>query len=301
LAAVGYGGNRRQAEGNALGNLAGVFGQSVSSNISTVTRYSENVVSGGISSAENSEIQEAIQTSAAMESLIGAEITGYWFDGKNTHYAVAVMDKGKTARIYGDLIDSDQRFIAGLIDVPQADRSTLEGVARYNLAASIADADQLFATVLAVVDGPDRRSGMKSGDEYRSQGAKLAALIPVNVVVDKDSGGRITSAFTSVLSQAGFRAGNGGERYMLAVTVSFAPVDLPNPAGNKFTRYIVDANLTDTANKTVLFPFNISGREGHLSQTEAEERAYRAAVAKIAGDYGTALGDYLSGTMPKNK
>jgi hypothetical protein len=67
---------------------------------------------------------------------------------------------------------------------------------------------------------------------------------------------------------------------------------------NKFTRYVVNADLTDTEGNAVLLPYTISGREGHLSLAEAENRAITAAERRIGESYGDALSEYLSTRLP---
>jgi hypothetical protein len=83
------------------------------------------------------------------------------------------------------------------------------------------------------------------------------------------------------------------------VDVSLQPVDLPGNA-NKFARIELAANLTDTALNLVLLPFNFNSREGHLSQTEAENRCVAVAERKINEEYAELLTDYLSRMIPKN-
>jgi hypothetical protein len=68
---------------------------------------------------------------------------------------------------------------------------------------------------------------------------------------------------------------------------------------NKYTRYEVDANLTDTADGAVLLPFNVNGREGHADLANAEKRAVTAAEKKIKDTYGQLLSSYLSDLLPK--
>jgi len=70
-------------------------------------------------------------------------------------------------------------------------------------------------------------------------------------------------------------------------------VDLPNNT-NKFTRYLVDAKLTDTMRKSVLLPYNLNGREGHVTISEAENRALRTVEQTISTEYLKVLTDYLA-------
>jgi hypothetical protein len=197
------------------------------------------------------------------------------------------------------LIDANLGLISRLTDVPAARRATIETIAAYHTAAGIADANSVFATVLGMLGGPDMRPGLKTGADYIYEADEIARLIPVSVVVENDSEGRIRSAFAAALSGAGFRTGNNSSRYVVRARVSVTPVDLPNQP-NKFSRFVLDAAFTDGNTNSILFPFNINGREGHVSQSEADQRAIRRAEARVREEYGNALQGYLSGSLPQN-
>jgi hypothetical protein len=300
VAAVGLGSDRGQAEKNALANLTAVFGQSIQAEMRSVASYSEAVKSGAIQVSENLSVQQAITTSAEMDSLLGAEIADVWYDGGSGHYAVAVMEREKTARLYADLIRSNSKIITGLTAMDEAEKNTLNGYSRYRLAAAIADASRLYANVLTYVGNTtDINPGdMKKGDDYRLEAAGIVRNIPIEVRVSGDRSDRIKNAFSRALGSAGFRTGGANQRYRLAVTLSLASTDLPDQR-NKYVRFTVDANLTDTVEgDSVLFPFNKTGREGHINIPEAENRALREAEKRIEEDYPPALAGYLAELLP---
>jgi hypothetical protein len=301
VAAVGLGPERILAEKNALANLTAVFGQSIQAELQSVASYSEAVKSGAIQVSESLSVQEAITTSAEMDSLLGAEIADVWHDsGNSVYYAVAVMEREKTARLYADLIRSNSKIITDLTTMNEAEKNTLNGYSRYQLAAAIADASRLYGNVLTYVGNTtDINPGdMKKGDDYRLEAAGIVRNIPIEIKVSGDRSDRIKNAFSRALGSAGFRTGGANRRYRLVVTLALEPTDLPEQR-NKFVRFTVDANLTDTAEgNSVLFPFNRTGREGHISIPEAENRALREAEKRIEADYPPALAEYLAELLP---
>jgi len=301
VAAVGYGSDRNQAERDALGKLTGVFGQSVQAELKTISSYSEAVKSGAIQASENSSVQNAITTSAEMDTLVGAEIADVWYDNKSIYYAAAVMEKDKTSALYADLIQSNQQIIDNLVTLSDADKNTLAAYSRYLLAATIADANRVYANVLTIVGNTRgiNPAAMKKGDDYRLEAVAVAKNIPIGVTVNGDRGDRIKSAFSKALSAAGFRSGGNNSRYMLNVVYTMAEVQLPAQQ-NKFIRYQINAGLADSADgNSVLVSYDASGREGHLTIAEAEERALKAAETKITGEFDAVLNDYLSTLIPK--
>jgi len=303
VSAVGYGSDRNLAERDALAKLTGVFGQSVQSELITISNYSEAVKNKSIQVNENSSVQNAITTSAEMDSLVGAEIADVWYDNRSLYYAAAIMEKDKTAILYADLIRSNERIINDLTSLRENEKNTLDAYSRFLLAGTIADANRIYANVLTVV-GDTRGivpSQMKNGNDYRIEAASMVKNIPIGIAVSGDRGERIKNAFSKALGGIGFRSGSNNSRYMLNASYTLEEVILPGQQ-NKFVRYHVIGRLEDNDDgNNVLLSYDTSGREGHLTIPEAEERATRSAENKIPGEFETALRSYLSSLVSGKK
>jgi hypothetical protein len=300
VAAVGYAADRAMAEKNALANLTAIFGQSIQADQTIINTYQEAVKNGVTTGwTDTIAMQNAIRTSASMDSLVGAEIKETWFDSLNTWYAAAVMEKAKAARLYTEMVNANQEVINNLITMNQAEKNSLEGFSRYQLAATVADINVTYGNVLQVI-GAALPAELARGNTYRIEAQNITKTLPVGVTVKNDKSGRIQGAFAKTLSGLGFRSGGTNARYVLEVNVVTSEVDLPaNP--NKFVRIELSADLTDTTLKTVLLPYNFNSREGHTSYAEAENRAYAAAERKINEEYAQLLSDYLSRLLPERK
>jgi hypothetical protein len=300
VAASSSGIDRNEAEKKALAALVAIFGQSVQADLQMVSTYSEAVKNGVVQvHSENSSMMNAITTSSEMDTLIGAEIRDVW-NNQDAYYAVATLERSKASALYRDMIASNQRIIADLTAMSDAEKYSLDGYSRYRLAATIADVNRVYANVLTIVGNSSgiNPGSLKKGDDYRLEAANIAKAIPVSVQIDTDRSERIKSAFAAVLAKQGFRSGGGNTRYVLRVKVSLDPVEYPNNP-NKFVRYVIDANFVDTLENSVLFPFNINGREGHLTLSEAENRAVAAAEKKIAAAYSDIVTEYMAKLLPK--
>jgi hypothetical protein len=300
VAAAGHGATRQEAERAALAALTASFGQSIQAELNTMSTYTEAVSRGAVQVSQNSSVQEAIKTSAALDALIGAEIGDVWDGGTGIVYAVAIMDRAKTAILYADLIRSNQRSITDLITMSNTEKNSLDGYSRYQLAAAIADMNRAYANILSLTGNTAgiEPGSLKKGADYRLDAINITKTIPIAVAVINDRSDRIRSAFASVLGTAGFRSGGANSRYVLNVTVTLSEAVFTDTA-RKHARYEVDANLTDTADGAVLLPFNINGREVHANLSEAEKRAVAAAEKKIKDSYGQLLSGYLAGLLPK--
>jgi hypothetical protein len=297
-AATGYASSREMAEKNALANLTGIFGQTIQADQLIVNTYQEAVKNGVTAGwTDNIAMQNTIETTALMNTLVGAEIKEIWFDSRNTYYAVAVMEKTRTVQIYNEMIKANQDVISNLLSMSQADKNTLEGFSRYQFAAIVADINITYGNVLQVIGSP-LPAGLTKGDNYRIEAQNITKSIPIAITVKNDKSGRIQGAFAKALSDIGFRSGGNNSRYTLNVDIIITPVEYPNNT-NKYARIELGANLTDTAAKSVLLPFNFDTREGHNSASEAENRAYMAAERKINEEYRKLLSNYLSNLLPK--
>jgi len=295
VSAVGTGSDRENAEKNALTALIQIFGQQIRGETTVSSRYAEAVQDGRIVLEDTSAIDRSITTSVNMGAVIGAEIKDVWNDG-SVYSAVAVMDKAKATMIYRDLVDQNDSTIRRLVEIPVAERSTLDAFARYDLAAEIADTNGTFINLLSVINpaiAATKRDSFRTGDQFRLETLRIAQEIPIGIVVAGDDSGRVQAAFASAITAAGFKAGTADSRYVLTVRYQILPVELINQP-NKFVRYQIEARLTDTTKNTTLLPYTVSGREGHITLVEAEQRALRVSEEKVRDDFGRQFRLFLS-------
>ncbi|MDR0497279.1 MAG: LPP20 family lipoprotein [Treponema sp.] len=296
VAAIGMGGSREAAEKGAYGNLIGIFGQSIQVDEKVSLSYQEAVKNGVTANwSENTTVDSTIMTSTGMDSLVGAEIGDRWDDGKE-YFALAFLDKAKASQIYSGMIRSNQTMINNLLIVPPEEKNTLNEYARYQFAATIADVNISYGNLLSVIGAPVQV--LKKGDDYRLEAVSITKAIPIGLRVQNDVSNRIQGAFARALSGMGFQSGGNNSRYTLDVNINSSPVIIANNPNN-FTRIEVSANLSDTSAGTVLLPYNFNDRQGHTSQSEADNRAYAAAERKINEEYTKILSDYLSQLLPK--
>jgi len=297
VAATGFGSSREAAEKNALGRLVAFFGQSIQVDEKLLDTYQQVIKNGNFAgSLDMTRLDTTITTSAGMDTLTGAEIADVWHNGKDEYYAVAILNRANTVRVYSEMIRANQAVIENLVNIPEADRGTFDGVARYSSAAVIADVVTGYGNLLSVIGSPVQ--GLKKSEDYRLEALNIIKAIPVGISVENDRAGRIAGAFAGVLSGAGFMSGGSDPRYVLDAAVTLEPVDLAGNQ-NKFTRITLKANLVDTHLNVVLLPYDFNSREGHVTQTEADNRAYAAAERRINEEYAALLADFLSRLLPE--
>jgi hypothetical protein len=287
VSAVGSGQDRRRAEASALGTLVAYFKQSVTSTVTI--NDTERQVNGRSSS--DSRMSLSIETEAALDVLIGAEIKNTWNDLRTGGwYAAAVMEKAKCKGLYSRELDKTIGEIHALIDISGG--ISFETTANCQKAQGILEKAGMYALILTMLDGPNRQAEVsRTGAEITGVLAEARA-IPVDVQVRGDVNGRIKAAFAGAFTAAGFRTGNRNSRFALEAAVTMTPA-----ARNMYfnTRYTVDAVLRDTLTGAELFTYNTANRESHTaSQADADNRAIIGAERKIAEEFPEILQEYLS-------
>lgn len=295
LSAVGYSKTRAEAETKAMSALISVFGQSVKSDSTAVQHYSQAVKDGSIKVDKSFEVQDTVNASFEYRLILGAEIKEAWYDGKDTYYALAAMDKAKSSLAYGRLIEENQGTIKELTSVAEADKYSLDAYRRYSLAADIADVNGQFVNILSVISpGAAATVDAKTGDRLRAERLKIAQNLAFSVSVSGDREDRIKSAVAAVITQAGFKTGEDAvARYAVEAKLGISEVVLKGN-DNKFSRYVLDVQVRDRKTDAILVPFSDNGRSGQATQAEADSRALRSAEAAVKEKLGAAFADYLA-------
>jgi hypothetical protein len=298
VAAVGYGSSRAIAEKEAFASMISIFGQTIQVDRQSMVGYQEALRQDAVSAyIKNTEITNAIKTSAGMEALIGAEIRDYWYDGRDTHYAVAVMEKSRAASLYSELVEANREIISKLITMDEGERYSLPGYARYHLAAKLAGGNRVFANILSVVGGPSLSPReLAEGENFRLEAENIARRIPIDVRIQNDQANRLKGAFAAVIGSQGLQSGGDGSLYALDGRISFTQADFQK-SDSVYVRYVLEAGLVDRRTGAVLLPYTFSGREGHLTLAEAENRALGTVEKEIAGGWAAALAGYLDSLL----
>jgi hypothetical protein len=286
ISAVGSGQDRPRAEAGALGTLAAYFKQSVTSSVSITD--TEGQVNGR--STSDSRMSLSIESEAALDVLIGAEIKNAWQDEKNKiWYAVAVMEKTRCRELYSGELDKTLIEINALIDI--SDGISFETIRNCQKAQVLFEKADMYALILTMLDGQNRQSEITQLKSVSAGVLAKAQAIPVDVRVKGDVNGRFKAAFAGAFTAAGFKTGNRNSRFAMEIVVILTPL-----TRNKYfnTRYTVDAVLQDTLTGSELFNYNVGSREAHpASQADADYRAIISAERTVTEEFPGVLQDYL--------
>jgi len=301
LAVVGSGISRASAERDALGRLAATFGVGIHVDETIRESYREVTQSGAAAVwAHHVYLDSEIRAVVGMDNLIGAQIVDSWNDGRGSNFALAVMNRERAIQIYSELLRANRETINNLVNMSAVQRNTLEGFSRYQLAAVFADMNVSYGTVLSVLGVPVH--GLQRGEDFRREAREIRGAIPIGINVRNDRDGRIRDAFAGAFSDLGFRIGGTGSRYVLDVDISVTldqRFSAHHDAWLTWAYKTLRAELRDARTGTVLLPYTVREREGHVTRTGAEDWVFRSAVETIGREYGNLLSDYLASLVPR--
>jgi hypothetical protein len=263
----------------------------VKSDYAVAAAYSEAVTNGIVSVSEKTEVREIIATAASLDNLIGAAIGNIWEDGRGTVYALAYLEKERTVFIYTELIRINQRNIENLVSMNAAQKNTFDGYARYKFAA-------LIAGIVSLAGGTTAPLNMTGADTLILEAASIIKNISVGFNVKRDSNSRIRDAFAKALSGEGLWTQGNNPPYILEINIDMSEAKFPDN-NFIFCRYTLSANLIERDTGSVLFPFNITDREGHTTYAEAQNRAFVAIERAVNEKYPDAFREYLAALLPQ--
>jgi hypothetical protein len=233
--------------------------------------------------SQSSAIAQELVSVSAVSGLIGLQVES-WANPNGRSYANARMNRKESSARYSSMIRENEKVIGGLLEEAERNPRTFEAYQMLNLAYSFAQVTDNFHSLLTVLDPSaiSTRPSYGNAQAVKSLAQNAGRSIAVTVKVDGDNGGRIEKAFTECLNSRGFRTGAAGDNpYMLAASLQLEAADIANPNNYKYVRYVLNYSLKDRRD-VELFSSSNNGREGHTSESEARQRAIRAAEQSIA-------------------
>ncbi|GHU56652.1 hypothetical protein FACS189442_5350 [Spirochaetia bacterium] len=231
--------------------------------------------------SESRALIQDVTTSSNVTGLIGVQ-SDYWTAKDGTVYVNARMNRRECAARYSAMINENDGVIRLLKEDAERNSGTFDAYESLNFAVNAAVVTDNLQGILEVIDpsATSRRPAYGNADAVRMLVQNAARAVVITVKVDGDENSRISRAFAAYFTQKGFRTNTSGlNSYLLSAVLKLENVDLPNQ-NNKYVRYLLTAAIADNAGKEV-FSYSRNDREGHISESEARQRALRAAEAAI--------------------
>ena len=291
LSGVGYGHSRRDAEDAAVAVLTKTVSQKVEAQSSSV-----QLMDAEVSAAQNVRrgFSSVIRTSSTVDEISGLAIKETWADKNGTVYALAVINREDVGSHYEAKIKAAEDGINGFILFAADNPASFEALSALKKAAASASENEKNLSLLSVIHPGKYKNLSLAYKNTQTVEALLYREIEktgIAVEVENDKNKRIETAFLKALKDAGFKTASGTSSaadlssdvfpYILKASITVEPFKGKTAADNIYVRYTVHANLTDRRTGKIVLPWSISGREAHITQSEAENRALRTVENEI--------------------
>lgn len=293
---TGSGTNRETAALEAVRNLSSVFGQTVKSNTAASKKMERALSEGKVSFSSAENLQQNITSQIEAENLIGIEIAEYFYNKpEKKWYAVAILEREKTAAIYQKYIEKNDAAVRKAIKESEKNPGTFYGYSEICFAAEIAAENDKLVKNLTVIDfesGSEISKKVVSLQNTQLAKKKFAENITIYVQISGDRDNKIKSAFQDIFSKYGFKTSpSKKEKYNLEGKYSS---EISQKGKIIYCVYSLDLDFSDVLQAESLFAINLKGREGSLSESDATNRTYRTLEKDIGTQFSKNFDSYIN-------
>ena len=297
LTGVGSGDTREAAEDGAYAALSRIFAAEISQRSREWEKYLQVDVGGKTILQRDISIDQltTVSTKKVLENVFIAE--NYLDEKTQVHYALAVMDRRQAGSALRERITSLDLEVEELLKRARKTGHKLEKVRLLHRAIRTILLRDAYNTELRVVNPTGRGSEPLThmGGIRQELQNFLTRNFRIRVEVNGKESDRIREAIVEGLNRHGLAVSLGDVAEVDVVikgSVSFQPVEMPQA---EFVRWTASFDLNDASTGQVIGSVNRHGREGHLTASEAQARALRAARRELSQEISSRLAAYIFG------
>ncbi|HOW52958.1 MAG TPA: LPP20 family lipoprotein [bacterium] len=295
LAAVGSGDTLAAAQQRAAAALAAMIKVTVKGDLELTTRYDE-LKKGGVvtASTEKTAMTDSTRQTTDQE-LIGLSYGETCTDDMGKTYAIAYLDRAKSAAVYKELVDADSAVVTRFLKSADAGKEPLKRYAFLSAAAATAaNSARLMGQLLVINKSAYQSAALPyRADEVRTQYRAAAEAMPFAVVWKGAPDEKITGIVTEALTAAGYAVGQKGA-VTIGASLLFEKVEL----NNKYYNLKWDITLTVAgADGVAIATVKESARSSALSESDAKNRSYIDMKKVIQKKLPAALSGYFLGVL----
>ena len=277
LIAVGYGPDRPAAEDKARAEIAKIFYSDIHSSNRTYQEILETTTGGQTRTRESINFEEITRVSTR-RVLSGVRIAQVYQESEPNpqFYALAVIDRYRTEKILQDKIEELDRDIQKLYLETQGQQDKLGQVQNLQLCVRKHILRQAYDTELRIIS-PNGR-GIPQAVSFMEIKNRLNEVLLKDFFIALSIGGfradEIQRTLVEALNQKGFAISEEIQKtsVLLRGTIEIEPIK-QGLSEWKFVRWKVYFDLVDRQDGAVFGSVQKSGKAGHLTHAQAEERA----------------------------
>jgi hypothetical protein len=290
LTGVGYGPDRKSSEDKARAEIAKIFFSKIDSRTRSYQEYLQTTSKGKSRIEETSSIEEITKVST-QKVLSGVRISHVYQEAgpEPLFYSLAVLDRDQSTKILRDKIQQLDQDIKELLIRAEGEEDTLAKVKYLKQSMQKHILREAYDAELRIVSPSG--TGISSPIHFAEIKSGLESILLrdflIGVSVKGSRAEEIQEALVQGLNQQGFSIGEdlGRVNVLVRGSVEIKAVERGTPEW-KYVQWRAHFDLVDKGGGSVFGSVNKTGREGHLSLSQAQDRAVRkirkALTTKIA-------------------
>ncbi len=292
MTGVGFGDDRQASENSAYGALSRIFRSEIVSVIEEKEVFLQKERSQKDTEVDRSidiQSQTAVSSQMVLEQV---QIVDHWVDSKTkVHYALAVINRGKVgSSLRQKMLEAnlDAKTWEGRSKTAKNKLMEVRALRKAVLASKRADE---YEGNLRVIDSGKIGLSDRMGTTTQLQDqldTLLSEYFQVSVEVSGPHQQVIQSVLLEGLSQKGLISGPDA-KLLVRANVQFREAGPKTPPWF-YVRWMTQVTLINKEVGQVIGSFNRSGKEGQLSEEDAEEKALTALTQEL----NRTVGDHVS-------
>lgn len=279
LTGIGYGSDRESSEDKARAEIAKIFVSRIDSRTRSYQEYLQTTSKDSSRIEEASSIEEITKVST-QKVLSGVRISHVYQDTgpEPLFYALAVLDRDQSVTILTDKIQQLDQDIKALLIRSKDEEDILTKIKHLKQSVQKHVLREAYDVELRIVNPSG--TGIPSPVKFSEIKGRLEAILlrdfSIGVSVAGSRADEIQDALVQGLNKQGFSIGQdlSGANVLVRGTVEIKPLDRGTPEW-KYVRWRTHFDLVDRAGGSVFGSVDKTGKEGHLSLLQAEDRAVR--------------------------
>jgi hypothetical protein len=297
LTGVGFDADRKFAEDKARAEISKIFLSKIDSKTRSYEEYLQTT-SKGKARTEQAITVEDITKVSTQKVLSGVRIASVYKEAgqQPLFYALAVLDKGQSARILTDKIHALDREIGDLVRKSEAEGDMLVTIKYLTQAIEKHILREAYDAELRIASNSGR--GIYPPTHFAEITGKLESMLLrdflIGVSVKGSRADEIQDALLQGLNQQGFAISEDLNRAQVLVrgTVEIKALDRGTSEW-KYVQWRTHFDMVDKKGGAVFGSVNKAGREGHLNLPQAESRAVRKIQKALTTEIAQKMKGYI--------
>ena len=297
LSGVGYGTDRPEAEDRARAEIAKIFTSHIESSNRTYQQIFESSAAGNSRTAQNINFEEITRVST-QKVLSGVRIARVYRDRSATpeYYALAVLNRSHAAEILREKIVEMDRQIEQSLRESQVRTDKLTQIKLLHNCIELHALRQAYNAELRIVDfgGQGIAPGVNISEIKTRLTEVLLKDFLIALSVQGSRADEVRQSLVEALNSKGFAVSEQIDR---ASVLARGRVDIkPIPQGSgpwKFVRWNAYFDLVDRSGGAVFGSVQKTGKSGHLTTAQAEDRAVKSIRQSLAAEISEDLSSYI--------